>query len=238
MNVAVVGASGHMGQLVCQTVVAHPDLALHARIGRAGPQPGDLDVDVVIDFSLPAGTAALIPMLTGQALVSGTTGLSDAQRADLEAYAQRGPLLWASNFSTGMTLLLRLVEQAAAALPDTDVEIVEMHHGRKRDAPSGTALSLGRRAAHARGWTLDDTAVHGRAGAVGQRPAREIGFHAVRGGDVAGEHTVILAGSGERLQLNHLATSRQAFASGAVRAAAWIIGKPPGRYTMGDVLGL
>ncbi|MCB9764897.1 MAG: 4-hydroxy-tetrahydrodipicolinate reductase [Alphaproteobacteria bacterium] len=251
-----------MGRLLTAGVLGHDQLQLAAATERAGhpnlggdvghlcgkwhagvaletPSPDVLErARVVIDFSLPEGTRVLVDALGGQALVVGTTGLEGADRQRLREYAERAPVVLASNFSTGVNLLLGLVKRAARLLPDYDVEIVEMHHRHKRDAPSGTALSLGRAVAIGRGQSLDALAVHGREGLVGARPDREIGFHALRGGDVAGEHTVYLAGPGERLQLGHLATSREAFAGGALRAAVWLADQPPGLYSMQDVLGL
>jgi 4-hydroxy-tetrahydrodipicolinate reductase len=240
MRIAVNGAAGRMGRLLVDQVLEAPDLQLSGRGEQASPlSPAELeDSDVVVDFSLPAGTHQLLGRLGEQALVIGTTGLDEPTLALLAAHAERAPVVFASNFSTGVNLLFGLAAQAAAALPDHHVEVVEMHHARKRDAPSGTALSLGRAIAEARGQALEGQAVHGRAGEVGARSPTEIGFHALRGGDVAGEHTVYLAGPGERLSLGHLATSRQGFASGALRAARWTSGQPPGLYDMQDVLGL
>lgn len=196
------------------------------------------ECQVVIDFSLPTGTRALLEVLDGQALVCGTTGLDSGTEAAIERYASRAAVVKASNFSTGVNVLLGLVRSAAALLPDHDLEIVEMHHNRKRDAPSGTALALAEAAADGRGVDLQSAMVHGREGEVGARPAGEIGMHALRGGDVAGEHTVYLAGSGERLQIGHLATSREAFSDGALRAAKWAASAGPGMHSMRDVLGL
>ncbi len=251
--VAVCGAAGRMGQLLVSGIAASEDLSLAAAF--EGPDHPALGQDcggvalqaldpravaqarVVIDFSLPAGTRALLHMVSDQALVIGVTGLGALTRQALETHAGTAPVVVASNFSTGVNVLLGLVRQAAGTLADYDLEIVEMHHGRKRDAPSGTARSLAEAAADARGVDLDARAVHGRQGEVGARPPGEIGLHALRGGDVAGEHTVYLAGPGERLALNHLATSRQAFADGALRAARWAASARPGLYDMQDVLG-
>jgi 4-hydroxy-tetrahydrodipicolinate reductase len=250
-----------MGRLVCGEVLAAHDLRLVAAVGRHGPEhgtdvgtlcgraPAGLTVselaegelaaaDVVIDFSLPEALEKALPGLGRAALVTGTTGLSEAQRAALDARAEVAPVLAAANFSVGVNLLLGLVRKAAAALPDFDVEIVEAHHRHKIDAPSGTALALGGAVAEARGVDLDALAVHGRKGRTGERPPGQIGFHALRGGDVAGEHTVSLLGTGERLSLSHAASSRAVFAAGAVRAARWVCGRAPGRYHMADVLGL
>lgn len=193
---------------------------------------------VVVDFSLPAGTASLVPHLEGAALVTGTTGGDQALSQALDAAAARSAVLRADNFSAGVTLLADLVERAAAALPDADIEIVESHHRHKRDAPSGTALALGRAAARGRGVDLDAVATHGNVGRQSHRPGDRITFHALRMGDVVGEHTVWLAHEGERVQLGHVATSRDTFALGALRAARWIADRPAGRYGLRDVLGL
>lgn len=233
-----------MGMLLVAGVMEAEDLELAGATDSldAFPSvaPGVLDAaHVVVDFSLPEGTEALLDAVPREmALVIGTTGLGPEAREGLEDRATRAPVVLASNFSTGITLLNSLVAQAAATLPDYHVEIVEMHHEFKRDAPSGTALTLGRAVADAREEELGQLAVHGRLGETGVRSEEEIGFHSLRGGDVAGEHTVYLAGAGERLALSHLATSRQAFASGALRAARWVVGQEPGLYDMRDVLGL
>jgi 4-hydroxy-tetrahydrodipicolinate reductase len=192
--------------------------------------------DVVVDFSMPAGTLALAPIAVsaGCAIVTGTTGLGDDVRAALDAAASRVPVLWEPNMSVGVHLLTRLVRDAVASLPGWDVEVVETHHRAKADAPSGTALRLVEAARQAR--TAATHLVHGRQGTPGARTAEEIGLHAVRGGDIIGDHEVHLLGPGERLELTHRATSRDVFAHGALRAARWIAGRPAGRYSLGDVL--
>jgi len=244
MRIAVNGAAGRMGMLLVAGVMESEDLELAGATDASDAfpslAPGVLDsADVVIDFSLPEGTARLVEVLPREMpLVIGTTGLGPQVREALEQRATRAPVVIASNFSTGVTLLNELVAKAARTLPDYHVEVVEMHHEFKRDAPSGTALTLGRAIADARDEELGRLAVHGRLGETGQRTDEEIGFHALRGGDIAGEHTVYLAGAGERLTLGHLATSRQAFASGALRAARWVVGKEPALYDMRDVLAL
>jgi 4-hydroxy-tetrahydrodipicolinate reductase len=198
-------------------------------------------LDVVIDFTRPqpclyhAGLAAK----QGVAFVSGTTGLDAEQMASLKKYAADAPVLWAANMSLGVNLLRALVRQAAATLgPEYDIEIVEMHHRHKVDAPSGTALALGESAATGRGIALSSHMQGGRMGDTGARPEGEIGFAVLRGGDVAGDHRVIFAGEGERLELAHLASNRDIFAKGAVKAACWLAGKPAGFYGMDDLLGL
>jgi 4-hydroxy-tetrahydrodipicolinate reductase len=247
-----------MGRLLIAGTLASPELRLSAAIDRAetGVDAGEFvgsaacgvtitdlaetslaNTDVVVDFSLPAGTQDLMQRVTDQALVIGVTGLDDRTQALLRQHSERAPVVVASNFSTGINVLLGLVAQAAGMLRDYDLEIVEMHHNRKRDAPSGTARSLAEAAAQARGVDLQAHVLYGRQGDLGPRPSGQIAVHALRGGDIAGEHTVYLAGGGERLALSHLATSRQAFADGALRAAGWAVRQPPGFYSMRDVLG-
>lgn len=200
------------------------------------------DADVAIDFSIPDATARHAAELAEQGipLVVGTTGLNAEQTDAVDRAAAAIPLVWAPNMSLGVNLLLVLAEQTARALRGKgyDVEILERHHRLKKDAPSGTALGLGE--AVARGWEvrLEEVARHGREGLVGERPDREIGFHAIRGGDIVGDHTLLFAADGECIELSHRATSRDTFAAGALQAAAWVMDRPPGRYAMKDVLGL
>lgn len=260
MNVGVLGASGRMGRLVTTEVLDAPDARLVAALVSPGSPSLGLDAgvlvgrgpiglvtgavgegafrgcDVVVDFSLPAGLAAALPHLRGIPLVTGTTGLEGETVDGVEAHARTAPVVQASNFSLGVNLLLDLVRRASGALPDADIEIVETHHRQKRDAPSGTALSLARAAEEGRGARL--TEIHGRSGPTGARPATEIGIHALRGGDVVGEHTVWFLADGERVSFSHGASSRRTFARGALRAARWVLAQPPGRYGMDRVLGL
>ncbi len=239
MKLAVLGAGGRVGKLVVDAAATASDIELVAQIGRSNLGAGCfVDADVVIDFSLPEALAAALPHLGAAALVSGTTGLDAGLTERLRARSQAHPVLRADNFSTGVTLLGELVATAARALPDYDIEVVEAHHRHKLDAPSGTALYLAERAAQARGHALADRARHGREGRTGQRPAGQIGMHALRGGDVVGDHTVWLLGDGDRVQLGHVATSRQTFATGSLRAARWLHGQGAGWYGMTDVLGL
>jgi 4-hydroxy-tetrahydrodipicolinate reductase len=253
LRVGVLGATGRMGRLVLAELLDEPGVAVGAAAARrtgddigllAGRGPAGVTTgpvadlaacDVVIDFSLPEALAAALPALAGVPLVTGTTGLPAAVQAAVDAHAATAPVVQAANFSLGVNLLLDLVRRAAAAWPEGDVEIVETHHRHKRDAPSGTALALGAAVERARGPLA---AAHGREGLVGPRPPGEIGFHALRGGDVVGEHTVWLLGDGERVSLAHGATSRRTFARGALRAARWVHGRSPGRSGMADVLGL
>ena len=200
--------------------------------------------DVIIDFSAPEQLAALLAgsadALEGKALLVGTTGLPDDVRVALDALTERAAVLVAPNFSVGVNLLRALVERAARTLPADgyDIEIVETHHRSKEDAPSGTALSLGEAAARGRGRSLDDERVDGRSGRLGPRPVGRIGFHAVRGGGVAGDHEVRFLGARERITLAHSALSRELFAEGALVAARWLTHRSPGRYSMNDVLEL
>lgn len=218
LRIGVHGATGRVGRLVVEAVQHAPDLTLAWACGRDLPE--DLRADVIVDFSVPDALIRLLS-LTSAPVVSGTTGLVPGTLS-----APRVPVVHAPNFSAGVAVLARLVEDAARALPGYDIEIVELHHNAKRDAPSGTALRL------AEGL---GPLVNGR---TGPRTAGEIGMHAVRAGDAVGEHTVYLAGPGERLQLGHVATQRTVFAHGALRAARWLVGKPPGLYRFEDVLGL
>ncbi|MGD8378026.1 MAG: 4-hydroxy-tetrahydrodipicolinate reductase [Gammaproteobacteria bacterium] len=205
------------------------------------PETVVAESDVIVDFSTPEATDAVLTacMAADRALVIGTTGLSAAQKAAVREAGQHIAVVMAPNTSLGVNLLISLVGQAAAALgEDWDCEIVEAHHRYKADAPSGTALRLGEAVAAARGCSLAEAAVHARHGQTGPRRSGAIGFSTVRGGDIAGEHTVMFAGDGERLELAHRATDRTIFARGALRAAAWVVEQPPGFYTMQDVLGI
>jgi 4-hydroxy-tetrahydrodipicolinate reductase len=196
---------------------------------------------VLIDFTRPEGTMAHLDACLAQrrAMVIGTTGFNDAQKARIAEGARRIPIAWSPNFAIGVNVVFRLAQTAARALGDAyDVEIVEAHHRHKVDAPSGTALKLGELVAGALGRDLGKVATHGRAGDTGERPAKAIGFHAIRGGDIVGEHTVIFAGSGERVEITVRSHSRQTYAAGALRAARWLGGRAPGLYDMFDVLGL
>ena len=198
--------------------------------------------DVAVDFSSPSATAATAAQVAaaGVPWVVGTTGLGAAEQAAVAQAARKIPVVLSANMSLGVNLLYALVAQAARTLAGLryDCEIIERHHRRKKDAPSGTALYLGEAAAQGFGWNLKDVAVDGRTGIPGERPEKEIGFHAVRGGDVVGDHTVLFAADGECIELSHRATSRDTLALGALRAAAWLPGRAPALYNMRDVLGL
>jgi len=223
------GADG-LGAQVSDGVLASADLA-----------SGLAAADVYIDFTTPAGTraAADVARTHNRPAVIGTTGLSADDEAAVARLAAVAPIVVAANFSLGINLLLGLVQQAARALgPDWDAEIVETHHRAKRDAPSGTALMIAHAIAAGHGSNYDQVKRHARDGDVGARPRGEIGVASVRGGDVIGEHTATFFGPAERIEISHRASSRAIFAAGALRAAAWVVGKPPGRYDMLDVLGL
>ena len=199
--------------------------------------------EVFVDFSGHQGTAGNAPRIAGwgRGWVIGTTGVGPEGRAAIEKAAASVPVVWSPNMSLGVNLLFALLEQAGRALRDRgyDVEIIERHHRKKKDSPSGTALGLGQAVARGLGVNLDEVAVHGRHGLTKEeRSATEIGFHAVRGGDIVGDHTVMFAAEGEIVELSHRATSRDTFALGALRAAAWLKGRKPGLYTMRDVLGI
>ena len=200
-----------------------------------------LACDVAIDFTQPEATLAYAARAAahGTSLVIGTTGLNAEQEAALAEHARSTAIVYAPNMSLGVNLLLAVVEQVSAALDDAwDIEIVEMHHNRKVDAPSGTALGLGRAAATGRGRVFDEVAVLSREGMTGPREQGQIGFATLRGGDVIGDHTVVFAGAGERVEIGHKASGREVFAAGAVRAARWAAGREPGLYSMRDVLGI
>ncbi len=267
-KIVIIGAAGRMGKALIRCLVdrvvpgvqlagavdlaACPEQGQDAGLAAGGPSAGlpitaDLDraaagCDAAIDFSFHQSAAAHAEQFAkwGKPLVIGTTGLTPAEQQAVTQAARMVPIVLAPNMSLGVNLLLTLVRQTAAALRGRgfDVEIIERHHRRKQDAPSGTALGLGAAVAEGYGWDLAQTAVHGRAGLTGARPEQQIGFHAVRGGDWVGDHTVIFAAEGESLELSHRATSRATFALGALRAAAWVVGQPAGLYSMQDVLGL
>lgn len=264
IRVGVIGCGGRMGRMVLSELAATKGCRIaggtepkgSALLGRdlgeiAGTGPLGVAVtdkaetlfagaDVVIDFTTPAASVLHAGMAarTGTAFVLGTTGLDDKQLAAVTRAARKAPVVRAANMSLGVTLLAALVEKVAAALgPDYDIEIVEMHHRHKVDAPSGTALALGEAAAAGRGVRLAKVARRGRDGYTGPRRTGDIGFAALRGGDVVGDHSVVFAGAGERIELVHRASSRQIFARGAVRAALWVADRKSGLYSMRDVLG-
>jgi 4-hydroxy-tetrahydrodipicolinate reductase len=265
MKIGIVGCAGRMGRMLMAAVLEAEGCALAGGTERPGAEhagqdlghllgKGALDVvvgtdpgalfdvaDAVIDFTAPAATVSHAALATakGKILVVGTTGLSKDDEAVLADAARSVPVVYAPNFSIGVNLLMALTERAASILgSDYDIEIVEMHHRHKVDSPSGTALGLGRSAAKGRAVALDQVWCKARDGHTGARPRGEIGFATLRGGDVVGDHTVMFAAEGERVELTHKASSRAVFAKGAVRAALWAKDAKPGLYSMRDVLGL
>ncbi|MFN3544351.1 MAG: 4-hydroxy-tetrahydrodipicolinate reductase [Thiobacillus sp.] len=264
VKVAIAGVSGRMGRALLEAVAADPGCALHAALDRPGSpllgqdagaawgaasgvavsdQPATVlaGAHALIDFTRPEATfgyldacvAAKVP------LVIGTTGFDDAGKARIAAAAQQIPVVFAPNMSVGVNLLMKLAELAAQVLRDGyDIEIIEAHHRHKVDAPSGTALGLGQAVARAIDRDLASCAVYGREGVTGERDPKTIGFATVRGGDIVGDHTLLFAGIGERVELTHKASSRATFAQGALRAAKWLQGRGPGLYDMRDVLNL
>jgi 4-hydroxy-tetrahydrodipicolinate reductase len=230
------GASGRMGRAITDVSAGRDDVEIVNFVNLAEAEP-----DIFVDFTAPAALDANLgrALSEGKPMLIGTTGLTSDHQARIDSAAERIAVLQAANTSLGVNLLAHLVREAAARLGDDwDIEIVEMHHRHKADTPSGTALLLGRAAAEARGVDLDRVSDRGRDGITGPRAPGHIGFAALRGGSVAGEHNVIFATEGERLELGHRAESRAIFARGALRGALWLKEKPPGRYSMADVLEL
>lgn len=248
MKVAIAGAAGRMGHALIEAApTAGLDVVVAHDVAGVGSLVGTLKVtadnqalsqaDVVIDFTRPSATLAHLPH--ARAMVIGTTGFSAEEKAKIVEASRNIPIVMAANFAIGVNAVYKLAETAAQILGDAyDVEIVEAHHNKKVDAPSGTALKLGEVVAKALQRDLKKDAVHGRRGEPGARAPKEIGFHAIRGGDIVGEHTVIFAGAGERVEVTVRSQSRLTYASGALRAAKWLAGRPAGLYDMGDVLGL
>ena len=254
IKVGVFGASGRVGRLLLEDLKAQENMSLSSVYVR-----NELDFsidpsvlvtsnmksflngcDIVIDFSLPDACEALLEeaIATNKPLVIGTTGLNAHQLNLLKDASERMPVLYATNMSLGVALLNKLVYQASAALDGFDIEIVEMHHRHKKDAPSGTALTLSESAAAGRGLNINDVRVSGRDGNIGARDKDEIAVMALRGGDIVGRHTVGFYNDGEFIELNHTATSRNTFSKGAIRAAAWLINKEAGLYSISDCLEL
>ena len=263
VRIAVAGAAGKMGQALIEAVLADRESALAAAIDVAGsPAAGrdagercgratgvlvgtDVDAavraaDVLIDFTRPEGTLAHVAACArhGTAAVVGTTGLSNEQKAALADHARTIPVVFAPNMSVGVNVLLELVRVAAQSLAGFDAEILEMHHRHKVDAPSGTALKMGEVIAGALGRDLKDCAVYAREGVTGERDPSSIGFATIRGGDIVGDHTVLFAGTGERIEITHRSASRATYAQGSLRAVRFLADKRAGLYDMFDVLGL
>lgn len=262
-NIAVAGAAGRMGRQLLSAIFERDDVALggateHPSSDALGTDAGLLvgssnsgielvadiaeigsDFDTIVDFTSPGNTAALLRYAadTRKSMVIGTTGLGADDLDLLRKSAEQTAIVYASNYSVGVTLSLELLARAAVALgEDYDVEVVEAHHHHKVDAPSGTALSMGKAVADATGRDLDTCGVFSRVGITGARDKQSIGFSTIRGGDIIGEHTVMFCGQGERLEITHKATDRMTFARGAIRAAVWVSGQAPGLYDMKDVL--
>jgi 4-hydroxy-tetrahydrodipicolinate reductase len=265
IRVGITGAAGRMGRTLIEAIGQTAGLELTAALEQPGSSligadagelaglgkigvavSGDLaavidSIDVLIDFTVPAATLSNLALCAdaGKAIVIGTTGFSASEDDQIRRAAERVPVCKASNFSTGVNLCFKLLDMAARVLgDDVDIEIVEAHHRHKIDAPSGTALSMGGVVANALGRDLAEVAVYGREGQTGARKRETIGFATVRAGDIVGDHTVIFAADGERVEITHKASSRMSFARGAVRAAGWLVGRKPALYDMQDVLGL
>jgi 4-hydroxy-tetrahydrodipicolinate reductase len=264
-RIAIVGASGRMGLCLIKAAVLAKNACFTAAISRPenvaiGKDAGELagvgtvgiqlqadlasvidDFDVLIDFTRPEASMIFIEQCrrAGKKVVIGTTGYSEAQKAEIAKAAEDIAIVLAPNFSVGVNLSLKLLAMAAKVMGDyTDIEVIEAHHRHKVDAPSGTALRMGKVIADALGRDLKDCAIYGREGHTGERDRKTIGFSTIRAGDIVGEHTVMFADEGERLEITHKASSRMTFANGAVRAAIWLKDKERGLYDMQDVLGL
>jgi 4-hydroxy-tetrahydrodipicolinate reductase len=264
LQIAVAGSSGRMGRMLVEAIAAAPDCRLSGALDVAGSaalgqdplaalgqssalaitadlKRGLAGADVLIDFTRPEGTLAHLAVcreLKVRAVI-GTTGFSAEQRAQIAEHARHIAIVMAPNMSLGVNVVLKLLDMAARALSDGyDIEVIEAHHRHKVDAPSGTALAMGQAVAHALGRNLQDVAVYGREGHTGARDARTIGFSAIRGGDIVGDHTVLFAGSGERIEITHRSASRATYAQGSLRAARFVAGRDSGLFGMHDVLGL
>ncbi|MED5388602.1 MAG: 4-hydroxy-tetrahydrodipicolinate reductase [Pseudomonadota bacterium] len=265
MKVGIIGAAGRMGRILIEATLANPDTTLSAAVdvpgsSLIGADAGELvgqanagvvladdlsavvnDADVFIDFTVPEATARNIETCraAGTRLVIGTTGLNEEQIASLRNASEDIAICYAPNYSIGVNLCFKLLETAAAVLQDeVDIEVIEAHHRHKIDAPSGTALRMGEVVAQTLGRDLKECAVYGREGRTGERDRQTIGFETIRAGDIVGDHTVLFAADGERVEITHKASSRMAFGRGAVRAAAWLGGHDKGLFDMQDVLGL
>ena len=265
INVGVIGAGGRMGRMLIEAVQENPQTTLNAAIERqgsslVGADAGEVaaigrldvqivddlkavinDIDVLIDFSLPYATEQNMQICAANkvAMVIGTTGFNEQQEQVLKEASKQIAIVYAGNYSTGVNLSLKLLGMAAKAFgSDADVEVIEAHHKHKIDAPSGTAYMMAEAVAEARGQNLKDVAVYGREGQTGERKAGSIGIHAIRGGEIIGDHTVMFIADGEVVEITHRARARMTFAAGAVRAATWVIKQEVGQYNMQDVLGL
>ena len=241
-KIIITGSKGRMGRTLIACASGLPECQVVGQVDQGDDLRSVIEQgDVVVDFSSHSATLDIVALCAEhkKALVIGTTGHSDEGKSQIAEFKSRVPIVLSSNFSTGVNTLFWLTRKAAEILgPGFDLEIIEMHHRLKRDAPSGTAKTLAAILAQVRKQQLENVVRHGRAGIVGERTAQEIGVHSVRGGDIVGDHTVVFAGVGERLELTHKASSRETFANGALRAAQWVVKQPPGLYDMLDVLGL
>ena len=264
LRIVVAGASGRMGRMLVEAVLAAPDCVLTGALDLAGSaalgqdagafagqstgvaitsdlHAGLTGAQVLIDFTRPEGTLAHLAVCRelGVKAVIGTTGFSDAQKAEITAHAGQVAVMMAPNMSVGVNVVLKLLDQAARALnTGYDIEVIEAHHRHKVDAPSGTALAMGQVLAGALGRDLKDCAVYARQGVTGERDPSSIGFATIRGGDIVGDHTVLFAGTGERIEISHKSSSRAGYAQGSLRAARFLAGHATGLFTMNDVLGL
>jgi 4-hydroxy-tetrahydrodipicolinate reductase len=241
-RIIIAGAKGRMGKALLSCAPSFPEVQVVGQVDQGDDLRASIGQgDVVVDFSAHSATAGIAALCAEyhKGIVIGTTGHSNEDRSEITRHSARIPMVLSSNFSTGVNALFWLTRKAAEILgPGFDLEVIETHHRLKRDAPSGTARTLADILASVRQQQLDKVARYGRAGIVGERSATEIGVHSVRGGDVVGDHTVLFAGTGERLELTHKASTRETFANGALRAALWVVNQQPGLYDMQDVLGL
>jgi 4-hydroxy-tetrahydrodipicolinate reductase len=241
-RIIITGSKGRMGRMLATCAPQHPGLEVVGQIDQGDDLKSVIAAgDVVVDFSFHTATFGIASLCAERKkpIVIGTTGHSETDRARITGLSSQIPMVYSSNFSTGVNTLFWLTRKAAEILgPGFDLEVVEMHHRLKRDAPSGTAKTLAEILARVRQQQLEKVVRYGRSGIVGERAATEIGVHSLRGGDVVGDHTVVFAGPGERVELTHKASSREVLANGALRAAAWVVKQQPGLYDMQDVLGL
>ncbi len=241
-NLIITGAKGRMGQALLTFAARNPQLRVVGQVDLGDDPRAFIEAaDVVVDFSFHTVTPELAVLCARnrKALVVGTTGHTAAEKAVITELRSEIPIVWSANYSTGVNTLFWLTRKAAEILgPGFDLEIVEMHHRLKKDAPSGTAAKLAEILASVRRHQIEEVVRHGRQGMVGERTDQEIGMHSLRGGDVVGDHTVVFAAEGERVELTHKASKRETFALGALRAAEWVVQQKPGLYDMQDVLGL
>lgn len=241
-NIVITGAKGRMGQALIACAERMPDLKIVGQVDIDDDFKAVLPkADVVVEFSFHSATLEFARLCAEhkKAMVIGTTGHKPEEAETIRSFKTTIPIVWSSNYSTGVNTLFWLTRKATEILgPGFDIEVVEMHHRTKKDAPSGTAMTLAQILTAARRQQLEKTLRHGRQGITGERTSEEIGMHSLRGGDVVGDHTVVFAALGERLELTHKAASRDTFANGALRAAKWVMNQKPGIYDMQDVLGL